>query len=82
MTKEIEIRELIFNLADRILREISPADSSSVQISNKIQTRLSDPDSIADIGQLLVTLRHSMEDRLDLDDLLEAAEGNAAAAAR
>jgi hypothetical protein len=81
MTQEIEIRELIFSLADRILREITPSDSTSVDISNKIQTRLSDPDSIADIGQLLVMLRQSMEDRLDLDDLLEAAEGNAVATA-
>lgn len=82
LSKEIELRELIFNLADRTLRETTTSNTGQIEIPDRIQTRLGNPDSIADIGQVLAMIKRSMDEEMEIDDLLSSAEGDAVGTGR
>lgn len=84
MREEIALREQMLKLAEKVLlKDLFAADTSSSFESDvsRFRTKLFEQNSLVKMDQALRALRNSMEMRVDLDNLLRAAEGNTQVAA-
>ena len=81
MEDESDTRKLMLELSEKMLLQYTSFYSSDfTAFDNQIagfRSKLLDEDGVLEIDRALRALRDSMDVRVDLDDILRAAEGNA-----
>lgn len=85
MEKEIDMREDIIDLADKILAkdQITSTEETTLERAfDRLKRKLFDEETLVNIDQALRALRESMNMNVDLGSILRAASGEAQAAAR
>ena len=81
MEDESDTRKLMLELAEKMLLQYTSSYSSAFADFDKeiagFRSKLLDEDGVLEMDRALRALRDSMDVRVDLDDILRAAEGNA-----